>query len=184
MNTHVAYICCHELPRPSPGEEWGMQSLLFYQDNAACFPSIRHEILCPLCLFTFTMPIIKFEIATLATNDMWPYSPLSMSGLAGLRAAAFIFTFTLSHRIEMRWMSRDLFLGHSRSMICYASNKHFILLPKIIGRNCMKCIKTHVSIQWYAFRCSSDIRQICKFRWSASALSDHQKFSDSCFQLE
>ena len=133
---------------------------------------------------TFTMPIIKFEIATLATNDMWPYSPLSMSGLAGLRAAAFIFTFTLSHRIEMRWMSRDLFLGHSRSMVCYASNKHFILLPKIIGRNCMKCIKTHVSVQWYAFRCISDIRQICKFRWSASALADYQKISDSCFQLE
>ena len=37
---------------------------------------------------------INFEIATLATNDMWPYSQFSMSGLAGLRAAAFIFTFT------------------------------------------------------------------------------------------
>ena len=80
--------------------EWGMQSLLFFQDNAACFPSIRHEIICPLCLFTFTMPIIKFEIATLATNDMWPYSQLSMSGLAGLRAAAFIFTFT---HCESKW---------------------------------------------------------------------------------
>ena len=63
-------------------------------------------------------------------------------------------------RIKMRWMSRDLFLGHSRSMASYASNKHFILLPKIIGRNCMKCIKTHVSMQWYVFRCISDIRQI------------------------
>ena len=50
--------------------EWGMQSLLFFQGNAACFPSIRHEIICPLCLFTFTIPIINFEIATLATNDM------------------------------------------------------------------------------------------------------------------
>ena len=46
------------------------ECLLFFQDNAACFPSIRHEIVCPLCLFTFTVPIIKFEIATLATNDM------------------------------------------------------------------------------------------------------------------
>ena len=50
--------------------EWGMQSLLFFQDNAACFPLIRHEILCSLCLFIFTIPIINFKIATLATNDM------------------------------------------------------------------------------------------------------------------
>ena len=56
-------------------------------------------------------------------------------------------------RIEMRRMSRDLFLGHSISRACYASNKHFILLPEIIGRNCIKCIKTHVSMQWHAFRC-------------------------------
>ena len=50
--------------------EWGMQSLLFSQDNAACFPLIRHEILCSLCVFIFTTPIINFKIATLATNDM------------------------------------------------------------------------------------------------------------------
>ena len=80
--------------------EWGMQSLLFFQDNAACFPFIRHEILCPLCLFTFTIPIINSKIATLATNDMWPYSQFSMSGLAGLRAAAFILTFT---HWESKW---------------------------------------------------------------------------------
>ena len=29
--------------------EWGVQSLVFSQDNAACFPSNRHEILCSLC---------------------------------------------------------------------------------------------------------------------------------------
>ena len=139
--------------------EWGMQSLLFFQDNAACFPFIRHVILCPLCFFIFTIPIINSKIATLATNDMWPYSQLSMSGLAGLRAAAFIFTFT-HWESKWGWRSRDLFLGHSRSMACYASNKHFILLPEIIRRNCIKCIKTHVSMQWYAFRCVWDIRQI------------------------
>ena len=50
--------------------EWGIQSLLFFQDNDACFPSIRHEILCPL-LFIFTIHIIYFEIATIVThNDM------------------------------------------------------------------------------------------------------------------
>ena len=49
---------------------WGMQSLLFFQDNAACFPFIRHEILCSLCFFIFTIPIINSKIATLATNDM------------------------------------------------------------------------------------------------------------------
>ena len=58
------------LRRCGERREWGMQSLLFFQDNAACFPLIRHEILCSLCLFIFTIPIINFKIATLATNDM------------------------------------------------------------------------------------------------------------------
>ena len=58
------------LRRCGERREWGMQSLLFFQDNAACFPLIRHEFLCSLCLFIFTIPIINFKIATLATNDM------------------------------------------------------------------------------------------------------------------
>ena len=82
------------------GESGECNPSYFSKGNAACFPSIRHEILCPLCLFTFTIPIINFEIATLATNDTWPYSQFSMSGLAGLRAAAFIFTFT---HWESKW---------------------------------------------------------------------------------
>ena len=90
------------LRRCGERREWGMQSLLFFQDNAACFPLICHEILCPLCLFTFTIPIISFEIATLATNDMWPYSQFSMSGLAGLLAAAFTSIFTFTHW-ESKW---------------------------------------------------------------------------------
>ena len=31
------------------------------------------------------------------------------------------------------------------------------------------------TMQWHAFRCISDIRQIYNFRWSVSALADHQK---------
>ena len=80
VNIHIAYICCHELPRVQPfllfcavvgrGESGECNPSLFFQDNAACFPLIRHEILCSLCLFIFTIPIINFKIATLATNDM------------------------------------------------------------------------------------------------------------------
>ena len=45
------------LRRCGERREWGMQSLQFFQDNAACFPLIPHEILCSLCLFIFTIPI-------------------------------------------------------------------------------------------------------------------------------
>ena len=45
------------LRRCGERREWGMQSLQFFQDNAACFPLTPHEILCSLCLFIFTIPI-------------------------------------------------------------------------------------------------------------------------------
>ena len=108
------------------GESGGMQFLLFFQDNAACFPFIRHEILCSLCFFIFTIPIINSKIATLATNDMWPYSQFSMSGLAGLRAAAFIYTFTHWESkwgegvVICSWDIRDLWPAtHQISIIFY-----------------------------------------------------------------
>ena len=77
----------------------------------------------------------------------------------------------------MRSMSRDLFLGHSRFMACYASNKFFFyFLPKIMAGIVWNASK-RMSMQWHAFRCISGIRQIYNFRWSASALADHQKLS-------
>ena len=51
-------------------------------------------------------------------------------------------------------MSRDLFRGQSRFMACYASNK-FLFFTENNGRNCMKCIETHVN----AVACVSDAFQ-------------------------
>ena len=48
------------------------------------------------------------------------------------------------HFHTMRSMSRDLFRGQSRFMACYASNK-FLFFTENNGRNCMKCIETHVN---------------------------------------
>ena len=48
------------------------------------------------------------------------------------------------HFHTMRSMSRDLFLGHSRFMACYAPNK-LLFFTENNGRNCMKCIETHVN---------------------------------------
>ena len=168
MNIHIAYICCHELPRSSPSccfaQAWGEGRV----DNAIppIFPrqwyvfsvvSPRNSL--SAMFIYFTVPIINFEIATLATNDMWPNSQFSMSGLAGLRAAAFIFTFTHWESkwgewvVICSWDTRDLWPAtHQISILFYYRKK--------TDRNCMKCIKTHVSMHWYAFRCISDIRQI------------------------
>ena len=79
------------------------------------------------------------------------------------------------HFHTMRSMSRDLFRGQSRFMACYASNK-FSFLPKIMTGIVWNASK-RMSMQWHAFRCISGIRQIYNFRWSASALADHQKLS-------
>ena len=78
------------------------------------------------------------------------------------------------HFHTMRSMSRDLFRGQSRFMACYASNKFFYFLPKIMAGIVWNASK-RMSMQWHAFRCISGIRQIYNFRWSASALADHQK---------
>ena len=48
------------------------------------------------------------------------------------------------HFHTMRSMNRDLFRGQSRFMACYASNK-FLFFTENNGRNCMKCIETHVN---------------------------------------
>ena len=79
------------------------------------------------------------------------------------------------HFHTMRSMSRDLFLGHSRFMACYAPNK-LLFLPKIMAGIVWNASK-RMSMLWHAFRCISGIRQIYNFRWSASALADHQKLS-------
>ena len=80
--------------------EWGMQSLLFFQDNARVFRrfatkfSVRYVYL----LLPYPLLILKSQLSRLMTCDL--YSQFSMSGLAGLRAAAFIFTFT---HWESKW---------------------------------------------------------------------------------
>ena len=93
----------------------------------------------------------------------------AISWLADLRvrAAAFIFTFTQWGQwvVICSWDIRDLWLAtHQISFLFFTENN---------GRNCMKCIETHVN----AVACISGIRQIYNFRWSASALADHQKLS-------
>ena len=82
----------------------------------------------------------------------------------------YVFTFTQWGQwvVICSWDIRDLWLAtHQIS---------FNFLPKIMAEIVWNASK-RMSMQWHALRCISGIRQIYNFRWSASALADHQKLS-------
>ena len=80
--------------------------------------------------------ILKSQLSRLMTCDL--IRDIMTSRLTSTCRSVYI------HFHTMRLMSRDLFRGQSRFMACYASNK-FLFFTENNGRNCMKCIETHVN---------------------------------------
>ena len=135
---HIAYICCHELPRSDP---------------SCCFAHVWGEgrvrnTIPPIfsrqwCVFSVVSPrnslsamfIYFFPYPLLILKSQLSWLIMTCDLILNIMTSEFSYVpqrlYSLSHiRIEMRSMNRALFLGHSRSMACYASNKHFIFYRK------------------------------------------------------